>query len=276
MHILICSDGSTTAEQSASMISRLNYLPEAKVTLLGVSESDGDQVLLTASFERIRALLEGQDFIILQKIHYGQPADQILKEVAENSYDLVAIGPSGHLRGFAGLKFGSTAQKLARFITTPLLVARQVPKRVQKVLICTGGEMPSLETLSVGGKLVSNIKGEIVVLHVMSQVALRLDSPADDLLDTAESAIQRGTREGRHMLQALELVHQAGVSGEVRPLLRHGLVVREVLAEISEGGYQLLVIGGHYQHGRSHWTEMLLEDLAGQLLQKAPCSVLII
>ena len=276
MHILICSDGSPTAEQSASLISCLNYLPEAKVTLLGVSESDGDQVLLTASFERIRALLEGQDFIIQQKIHYGQPADQILKEVAENSYDLVAIGPSGHLRGFAGLKFGSTAQKLARFITTPLLVARQVPKRVQKVLICTGGEMPSLETLSVGGKLVSNIKGEIVVLHVMSQVALRLDSPADDLLDTAESAMQRGTREGQHMSQALGLLHQANVSGEVRPLLRHGLVVREVLAEISEGGYQLLVIGGHYQHGRSHWTEMLLEDLAGQLLQKAPCSVLII
>jgi nucleotide-binding universal stress UspA family protein len=276
MHILICSDGSPIAEQSATLISRLNYQPEAKITLLGVSESDGDQVLLAASFERMKALLNGQDFIIQQKIHYGNPADQILKEVTGTTYDLVAIGASGHLRGFAGLKFGSTAKKLARVLTTPLLVARRVPLIVDKVLICTGAEIPSLETLSVGGKLVAGVRGQIVVLHVMSQVAMRLDSPAEDLVDTAESAIQRGTREGLHLSQALNLLKQAGITGEVRLLLRHGLVVNEVLAEIEQGGYNLLIIGGHYHHGRSHWTELLLEDLAGQLLQKAPCSVLII
>ena len=276
MHTLICSDGSPAAEQSAYLIACLNYPAGTQITLLGVSESDGDQVLLNASFERIRAILKGQDFIIQQKIHTGQPADQILQEVKEIPYDLASIGTSGHLRGFKGLKFGSTGQKLARFMTTPLLVARQVPQQLNRVLICTGAEMPSLETLRLGGKLISNIWGEIVVLHVMSQVALSLESPSDDLVDTANSAIQRGTREGQHLKQALDLLRKAGVPGEVKPLLRHGLVVREVLTEINEGGYQLLIIGGHYHHGRSHWTEMLLEDLAGQLLQKAPCSVLII
>ena len=276
MRILICSDGSPAAEQSAYMITRLNYLPEAEITILGVSEMDGDQVHLSASFERIKALLSGRQFTIQQKIRYGHPADQIMKEAVETSYDLVAVGTSGLVRGFPGLKFGSTAQKLARLLTTPLLVARHVPVKVEKVLICTGAETPSLETLSVGGKLISRVVGEIVVLHVMSQVAMRLDSPADDLVDTAESAIQRGTREGRHLLQALKLVQQAGVVGEVKFLLRHGLVVDEVIEEIETGGYNLLIIGGHYHHGRSHWTELLLEDLAGELLQKAPCSVLII
>lgn len=276
MHILICSDGSPAAEQSALLISCLKYPPSSNITLLGVSESDGDQSLLTASFEHIKAILKEQNYFIQQKIHFGQPADQILKEVEQTPYDLVAIGPSRHPHGFKGLKFGSTAQKLARLMTTPLLVARRVPQQINSVLICTGAEMPSLETLSIGGKLVSNVQGEIVVLHVMSQVALRLDSPADDLVDTADLAIQRGTREGLHLKQALNLLQQAGVSGEVRPLLRHGLVISEVLAEVNEGGYPLLVIGGHYHHGRSHWSEMLLEDLAGQLLQKAPCSVLII
>jgi nucleotide-binding universal stress UspA family protein len=157
-----------------------------------------------------------------------------------------------------------------------MLVARHVPSKVDKVLICTGAETPSLETLSVGGKLISQLSGEIVVLHVMSQVALRLDSPADDLVDTAASAIQRGTREGRHLEQAVKLLQQAGVTGEIKTSLRHGLVVDEVLEEIEEGGYHLLIIGGHYHHGRSHWTELLLEDLAGELLQKTPCSVLII
>ena len=276
MRILICSDGSPAAEQSAYLITRLNYLSEAEITLLGVSESDGDQVQLAASFERIKTLLDGGQFSLQQKIRYGHAADQIMKEVEESSFDLVAVGTSGHVRGFPGLKIGSTAQKLARMLTTPLLVARDVPPTIDKVLICTGAEIPSLETLNVGGKLISRVQGEIVVLHVMSQVALRLDSPADDLVDTGESAIQRGTREGRHLSQALKLLQQAGIAGEVKPLLRHGLVVDEVLEEIEEGGYNLLIIGGHYHHGRSHWTELLLEDLAGELLQKTPCSVLII
>jgi nucleotide-binding universal stress UspA family protein len=276
MRILICSDGSPAAEQTAYLIARLNCLPEAEITILGVSESDGDQAQLSASFERIKALLNGGQFIVQNKILYGHPADQIMKETVKNSYDLVMIGASGHIRGFPGLKFGSTAQKLARLLTTPLLVARQVPSKVDKVLICTGAEMPSLETMSVGGKLISRVPGEIVVLHVMSQVAMRLDSPEDDLLDTAESAIQRGTREGRHLSQAMKLLQQAGVIGEIKTCLRHGLVVDEVLEEIEEGGYNLLIIGGHYHHGRSHWTELLLEDLASELLQKAPCSVLII
>jgi nucleotide-binding universal stress UspA family protein len=276
MRILICTDGSPAAEHSASLIAQLNYPPETEITLLGVSESDGDQTQLFSSFERIEKLFTGQKTPLEKKIRYGNASEQIFREADENDYNLLAVGTSGHIRGFAGLKFGSTAQKLARLLTTPLLVARQVSQNVDKVLICTGAETPSLETLSVGGKLVAHVKGEIVVLHVMSQVALRLDSPADDLVDTAESAIQRGTREGRHLLQAFELLKQAGVSGEVKLLLRHGLVVDEVLAEIEQGSYNFLIIGGHYQHGRSYWTELLLEDLAGQLLQKAPCSVLII
>jgi len=276
MRILICSDGSPAAEQSAYLITRLNYVSEDEIIVLGVSESDGDQVQLSASFERIKALLDGQKFTVQQKIRYGHPAVQIMKEVEETSFDLVTVGTSGHMRGFPGLRIGSTAQKLARLLTTPLLVARHVPSKVNKVLICTGAEVPSLETLSVGGKLISRVPGEIIVLHVMSQVAMRLDSPADDLVDTAESAIQRGTREGRHLTQALKLLQQAGVVSKIKPLLRHGLVVDEVLEEIDEGGYNLLIIGGHYHHGRSHWTELLLEDLAGELLQKAPCSVLII
>lgn len=276
MRILLCSDGSPAAEQSAHLINLLNYPPEAEITVLGVSESDGDQVQLSASFERIRTLLNKQQVSIQQKIRYGHPADQIIREAKETIYDLVMVGTRGHVLGFPGLKIGSTAQKLARLLTTPLMVTRHVPSKIDKVLICTGAETPSLETLTVGGKLITRVQGEIVVLHVMSQVALRLDSPADDLLDTAASAIQRGTREGRHLAQALKLLEQAGVTGEVRPLLRHGLVVDEVLDEIEAGGYNLLIIGGHYHHGRSHWTELLLEDLAGELLQKTPCSVLII
>jgi nucleotide-binding universal stress UspA family protein len=54
------------------------------------------------------------------------------------------------------------------------------------------------------------------------------------------------------------------------------LVVDEVLSELEEGGYDLLVIGGHFQQGKTHWIEFLLDDVSGQLLKRSSCSVLII
>jgi nucleotide-binding universal stress UspA family protein len=166
--------------------------------------------------------------------------------------------------------------KLARTLTIPFLVARNVPLRLSKILLCTSAEVTALETVRVGGRLVSSANAEIILLHVMSQVAMRLDSPPDDLLDTAQSAIQRVTREGQHLERAVQLLGQVGVTAPVTPSLRHGLVVDEVLAELEEGQYNLLVIGGHYHHGRSHWEEFLIEDVAGQLIHRAPCSVLIV
>ena len=74
----------------------------------------------------------------------------------------------------------------------------------------------------------------------------------------------------------MDLLEQAGISNPVLPALRHGLVVDEVLSETVEGHYDLLVIGGHFQEGRIHWIEFLLDDVSGQLLKKSPCSVMII
>lgn len=276
MRVLICTDGSPAAEAAASFVSRLSFPPDTQLTLLGVSETDGDQVHLTKSFDRIEHALDGVRPGIQRKIEYGNAAENIHKETEENSYDLVVLGEQGHLRGFVVRRTGSTVKKLARTLTIPFLVARNVPLRLSKILLCTAGETASLETVRVAGRLVSSVEAEIILLHVMSQVAMSLDSLSEDLLDTAQSAIQRGTREGQHLKHALQLLSQVGVTAPVTPCLRHGLVVDEVLAELEEGQYDLLVIGGHYQHGRSHWEEFLLEDVAGQLIQRAPCSVLIV
>jgi nucleotide-binding universal stress UspA family protein len=276
MRVLICTDGSPAAEAAASFVSRLSFPPDTQLILLGVSETDGDQVYLTKSFDRIEHTLDGISLSIQRKIDYGNAAEIIHKETEENRYDLVVLGERGHPRGFVGWKIGSTVNKLARTLTIPFLVARNVPLRLSKILLCTGGETASLETVRVAGRLVSSIETEIILLHVMSQVAMSIDSQSDDLLDTAQSAIQRGTREGQHLKQALQLLSQVVVTAPITPCLRHGLVVDEVLAELEEGNYDLLAIGGHYHHGRSHWEEFLLEDVAGRLIQRAPCSVLIV
>ncbi len=276
MNILICTDGSKEAEQAAKFISLMNFEKSTNITILSVLETDGNQTQLQESIDRIVNALDRERYLITTKIRRGESVEQILLETKENSYDLVAIGASGHHRGFLLINIGSTSQKLARKLETSFLVVRKVPEKINKVLICTAAEEPSLETLNTAAQMLKRLDAELAVLHVMSQVALKPDSPIQDLLDTAETAISRGTREGKHLQTAMQILKEYGITSKINPILRHGLVVDEVLEEIKEGNYDLLVVGAHHQPGRSKWLEMLLDDVTDQLLRDATCSVMVI
>lgn len=276
MHILICTDGSKEAEQAAKFVSLLNFMEKTQITVLSVLESDGNQTHLQESLDRIASTFDREKYHLRTKLRRGDSVEQILQETKEEAYDLVAIGASGHHRGFLLINIGSTSQKLARKLETSFLVVRHVPEKIRKVLLCTAAEEPSLETLNTAAQMLAQLDAEIGILHVMSQVALKPDSPAQDLLDTAETAIARGTREGKHLQNAVQVLRQAGISGTITPILRHGLVVDEVLDEVKEGGYDLLVVGAHHQPGRSKWLEMLLDDVTDQLLRDAECSVMVV
>jgi nucleotide-binding universal stress UspA family protein len=231
---------------------------------------------LNVSFERIEAMFAGTGSPVQRKMRYGNAAEEIIKETESEEYDLVAVGVSGKTRPFPVFRAGSTTKKLARTLTMPLVIARSVPEKISKILICTGGETQSLENIRTAGRFLACIPAEIQLLHVMSQLALRLDSPDQDLLDTAESAIARGTREGRHFIQAMEILRKAGIPETITPKLRHGLVIDEVIKELNEGHYDLMVIGSHYHQAKKPLLEILLEDIAGQLIGRASCSVMLV
>lgn len=276
MKVLICTDGSPAAEEGATLVARLGFTPDTEYTLLGVREMDKDRPNLASSMDRMTHTLGGVTPGVRHIIRHGHPADQILTEAQSCTYDLVVIGERGHQPNLPLMKLGSTAGKLARRIQAPLIVARKVPGKIGKVLFCTGGEQPSEETVRLGGGMLTGLVAEISLLHVMSQVFLKPDSPPDDLLDTAETAIARRTREGRLLQKAKKQLSDSGITSPITPRLRHGLVVEEILAEVREGKYDLLVLGAHHKPGQNRWLGLLLDDVADQLLNQAPCSVLIV
>jgi len=51
----------------------------------------------------------------------------------------------------------------------------------------------------------------------------------------------------------------------VRPIVRHGWVVDEILAEAITGDYGLVVIGAHNETG---WRRLLLDDIARQIITR--------
>ena len=275
MHILICSDDSPAAEQAANLVTLLNFPSEMEVTLLAVSESESDQNKLMTSLNRLKDSLGGARPGINLLIRHGHPAEQILTEASSHVYDLVAVGIGEHHRSLLHLRSDTTLNKLARDLHIPLLLARNVPEHLDSILFCTSAENTSLDTLRLGGKIISYLPARVGLVHVMSQLALRLDSMSEDLMDTAETAMQRQTREGLHLKEGIQTLREAGVSSEILPRLRHGLVLNQVLTEIEDGHYDLLVIGTHFRPGLDRWMEVLLDDVTSQLLTQSPCSVLV-
>lgn len=274
MHVLICTDGSPASEQAAVLVDRLGLASAGMVTILAVAETEKEGEELSQVLARMVADLGGARAGLDTRIALGNPAEVILAQ-AEQPFDLVVVGAHGR-RGLTRFKTGSTTGRLARELHLPLLVARNVPDQVRRILICTGAEAPSMETLRIGGQLASYNPAELTLLHVMSQITLQPESTSDELFASAEGAIERGTREGLHFQDAIRSMREIGVTTKITPRLRYGLVVDEILSELREVGHDLLVIGAHRRPGLTRWLEIMLDDVADHLLSDAPCSVLVV
>jgi nucleotide-binding universal stress UspA family protein len=74
------------------------------------------------------------------------------------------------------------------------------------------------------------------------------------------------------MNAAVSVLNQAGVQAEIK--VRVGLVIDEIVAELQEGGYDLLVIGAHRSQGLVE--RLLLEDVTADILGHSPVPVLVV
>lgn len=276
MKILICTDGSKTSEMTAKEVILFQFPQGTRVVLFYVIEKKTGQQAFDKVFSNLESVLSPYFPVVERKVVLGNATAQILAEARDQHYDMIVIGVTGTGWGLMRRRIGSNASKIARQIETPLLLARQYSEALIKVLVCTGGESPSTDTLHKGGYLISFSKAQVGVLHVMSQLALSTSRQADDLLDTAQTAMKRKTWEGLHLAWAVDQIQQAGVTAPVDPVLRHGLVLDQIMAELREGKYDVLVIGSHHVSGRSRTLEVFLEDVAKDLVTEASCSVLII
>jgi nucleotide-binding universal stress UspA family protein len=259
MRFLIYADEGPTSEQAARLGGQLARAAGAEVILLSTDAEAGK-----AAVARSQAALSNPAEVRLRP---ERRAQALLAESAEKRYELIVVGSRGR-RGWARLAFGSVAARLARYAETPVLIVKGAARpQLRRVLACTGGDVRGERAARWGGRMAGWMGAELTVLHVMSQMALSAEAPLDQLRDTAEQAIARDTREGRHLAQAMEIARaSAGQQLAVQPKLRFGLVLDEILSEARAGDYDLVVIGGHMAPDTSTGTgrlrAYLLEDVA--------------
>ncbi|MFP3853554.1 MAG: hypothetical protein ACLFWD_04570, partial [Anaerolineales bacterium] len=87
------------------------------------------------------------------------------------------------------------------------------------------------------------------------------------------------THEGKHFERAIQILSEAGVPPDRTEVkVRHGLTLDEVISESEEGNFDLIVAGAPQVSEQEDWSELrelLQEDLAVEILQKATRPILI-
>ena len=280
MRILMYVDGTARSEQAVAFGAQLVQASGASVTLLGATrQGEADSALVQTALKRAQRLLPAP---AEWKTSRQRGAQAMLAELEQGGYDLVVTGSRGR-RGWQRLAFGSVAGRLARYAPVPVLIVKGLPRQaVRRVLACTGAGEQGERVGYWGGRIAAWSGAELVVLHVMSQLALSAEAPLNPLSESAEQAIAQGTREGIHLAREMALAEAESTSGPVKvvPKLRHGLVLDEIVAEAQQGNYDLVVIGAHRapdaSEGLGRVKSFLLEDVADEIITTIQRPVLVV
>ncbi len=270
MRLLVCTDGSSAAAQAARFGMEIARGSNEPIELLSVIENQRDAEKNRPSLETLGREIETIGAQCDIKIRHGHAAEQILDEAAAWHADLIVLGRSGQ-RGITRFVMGATATRIIQYAPCSVLLYKGNQLSIKKILACTAGSELGLRAVEMAGRVAEYSHAEISVLHVMSQVAISDKAYLPDLGATAEELIERQTREGQHLKAALAVL--ASRSSRGVPKVRHGFVVDEILAELREGKYDLLVVGAHSAHGLTRW---LLDDVTADLLEAVNLPVLVV
>jgi nucleotide-binding universal stress UspA family protein len=269
MKILICSDGTPSAEIAIQLGGSLAGPLKAETTLLGIAETAQDEQPLRDALQNQAQSLQERGISAETVVHSGEPVHQILNQTSKSNYELIVIG--ARWTGAVGEYWRSKkTYEVIKTVQPPVLVAMGERKQLKRFVICTGGKQFIEQAVQFTGRLAAAVGASVTLLHVMAEppaMYADLVQLEEDVSQLLESKSELGTNLRR---QKREL-ERLGVSAEVR--LRHGIVVDEVFAEVSAGDYDLIVTGT--SQARGLLRHYIMGDLTRSILNRANVPVLV-
>lgn len=191
-------------------------------------------------------------------IEQGTTADGALSVVERWRPQLVVIGvPDGAV----------DAHRLVRHVSVPILVARTSPQ-TRRVIAGTDFSDPSLPALRAAAEVSARMRGELVVAHAIEVNPISIygvDLPT--MIHLAKPDVMHAAAQRR----LDEAVRELGV--EATTAVCVGSPASSLVELARDRDAELLVLG---THGRTGFTRFVLGSVAETVIQRAPCSVLIV
>ena len=269
MKILICSDGTSSAETAAHFAGLLARPLNAETTLLGIAEMSGDEKPLRDVLNTQAQSLRQHGISPSVVVQSGEPVWQIAQQTSNTKYDLVVIG--ARWTGAVGDYWRSKkTYEVIKAIQPPVLVAIGERNELKRFVVCTGGKEFIEPAVQFTGRLAAAIGASVTLLHVMAEPPamyadlVRMEENVDQLLQS-KSELGTNLRRQKRELDRL------GVSAEVH--LRHGIVIDQVFEEVRDGDYDLIVTGT--SQARGLLRHYIMGDLTRSILNRANVPVLV-
>ncbi|GAB4206414.1 MAG: universal stress protein [Roseiflexaceae bacterium] len=194
----------------------------------------------------------------------GNAQQAILTTARRHPYDLVVFGRLN--RALTRLLPRPRSKTIAQRLEPSVLRVQGEPRPLRRILLTSGGDETTLANADLVARLARPLGASVTLLHVRSQVSLVFAPPGQEppAPEVAPELAVLRTAQAR--------LADAGVVAEIS--VRTGPVLAEVLAELRDGDYDLLVIGAH--RTGSALDRILLEDVTGDLLDASPISTLVV
>lgn len=238
LRFLIATDGSAHAQAALDLGGQIARLAHARVVLLGYGlKGEALQRHLQVGKEQL-----GSGLAALEARATLDPlAEAVKREVERMPCDLVVLGAGGR-------EDQTLAEQVFQAGEHNLLLVSHTPPTLSRALICvTSGEQGKDDVL-FAGRLMRHLGAEATVMSVL---------PANDPQSLEQDRTERFLAGG---VRSLDLL---GVPARI--LMRYGATTAEISLELSEGGYDLLVLGAPLPDLEGQIT---LSGVVGQLLNK--------
>ena len=269
MKILICSDGTPSAQTAIDLVGLLAGPLTAETKLLGIAETSEDERPLRDALHTQAQSLRQRGVSPDVVVQFGEPVLQIVQQTSKSKYDLVVIG--ARWTGAVGHYWRSKrTYEVIKAIQPPVLVAIGERKELKRFVVCTGGKDFIEQAVKFTGQLAAAVGASVTLLHVMAEPPamfadlVRMEENVDQLL-RSNSELGINLRRQKRELDRL------GVPAEVH--LRHGIVIDQVFEEARDGNYDLIVTGT--SQARGLFRHYIMGDLTRDILNRSNVPVLV-
>lgn len=269
MKILFCSDGSNQAENAVRFGALIAAACQAETSILGIAETVGHEDPLLQALRRAQDILKEYHLNAELITKAGHPVHEIVKRTREAKYDLVVIGAVR--KGMRDhLLISARAYKIIESVESPVLVVFGVRPALRRILLCTGGKPRAGKAVEFAGEIARQVNAVVDLFHVLPEPpAMYADLIKQE--EDADRLLASDSKLGRTLRHQKELLEQQGVPGEF--LLRHGLVVPELLKELRRTEYDLVVCG--CSPAEDKLRKYVMGDITGEIVDRAELPVLV-
>jgi len=269
MNILICSDGTPASDNAVRLGSGVARAIKSRVTLLGIAENPGEEQPLRQALDRETDMLQSMGVERQTVIQTGEPISQILDETSVKKYDFIVIGSrrteaSGHFWR------SRRTYEIIKAVEPPVLVAIGACERISRILLCSGGKHFIDPAVRLTGTLAAALHAEVTLFNVMAEPPA-IYAHLIELEEDVDALLRSGSELGRNLLAEKKALEKLGVAVQVR--VRHGFIVDQLLEEMREGNYDLIVSGS--SRARGPLRHYIMGDVTEAILENAECSVLV-